>query len=53
MGYLVLLAVLAAPFGLLGLMLLAMATGVIHEPTPAEAVAHNYGQSWKAGKHIV
>lgn len=53
MGYLILLAIAAIPAGLLGAFLLAMATGVIHEPTPIETVAHNYGLSWKTGRHEV
>jgi hypothetical protein len=48
MGYLILLAIAAIPAGLLGTFLLAMATGVIHEPTAIETVAHNYGDSWKS-----
>lgn len=51
MGYLILLAIAAVPAGLLGTFLLAMATGVIHEPTAIETVAHNYGLSWKTGRH--
>lgn len=48
MGYLILLAVAAVPAGLFGMFLLAIATGVIHEPTPIESVANNYAASWKS-----
>lgn len=53
MGYIILLAIAAVPTGLLGTFLLAIATGVIHEPTPIQTVAHNYGLSWKTGRHEV
>jgi hypothetical protein len=46
MGYVVLL-LLAAPLAVVWLFILAIATGLIHEPTAAESVAHNYGTSWK------
>jgi len=52
-GYLILLAIAAIPAGLFGTFLLAMATGVIHEPTAIETVAHNYRLSWKTGRHEV
>ena len=48
MGYLILLAAAATPFGLLACLLLAMATGIIHVRSPAENVAHSYGDSWKS-----
>lgn len=56
MGYLILLAIAAIaaiPAGMFGTFLLAMATGVIHEPTAIETVAHNYGLSWKTGRQEV
>ncbi|MCB9933885.1 MAG: hypothetical protein H6841_10740 [Planctomycetes bacterium] len=53
MGYIILLAIAAVPTGLFGMFLLAIATGVIHEPTAIETVAHNYGLSWKTGRHEV
>jgi len=51
MGYLILLAVAAVPAGLFGMFLLAIATGVIHEPTAIETVAHSYRDSWKSVTH--
>lgn len=47
MGYLILFALLAVPLLTVGAFLLAMAAGLIHEPTPAESAARNYATSWK------
>ena len=47
MGYFILLAILAIPAGLVCGIVLAIATGIIHEPTNAEAIAQSYGNSWK------
>jgi hypothetical protein len=51
MGYVVLLALLAAPLAVVWFFILAIATGLIHEPTPAESVAQNYAISWKSTRH--
>jgi hypothetical protein len=47
MGYIVLL-LLAVPFVVGSGFILAIATGLIHEPTGTESVAYCYGQSWKS-----
>jgi hypothetical protein len=47
MGY-VLLALLVAPMALLWLFILAIVTGLLHEPTAVQTVAQAYRQSWKS-----
>jgi hypothetical protein len=49
MGYLVLL-VLAVPFAVGAGFMVAIATGVFHEPSPAEEAASNYRTSWKSAR---
>jgi hypothetical protein len=48
MGYCLLLALLAVPLAVVSFFILAIATGLIHEPTSAESAARNYAASWKS-----
>jgi hypothetical protein len=49
MGYIVLL-ILAVPFVVGSGFILSIATGLFHEPTPAEAAARSYAASWKSAR---
>ena len=48
MGYFILLGMLALPFIAIWCFMLAIATGIFHEPTEAESIAHNYQLSWRS-----
>jgi hypothetical protein len=47
MGYLILVALIAFPLGVIGAFLMLLITGVIHEPAGAEAAALGYRHSWR------
>jgi hypothetical protein len=51
MGYIILVALIALPLGVVGTFLLLLITGVIHEPAGAEAAALGYRHSWRALDH--